>query len=68
MGKNKARNGDRRCQGRELQWKTSGQESLSEKVIGYLGPKCPRRMEEPVQQWPCQGGQWPGAEQVKADW
>lgn len=43
--------------------KQSGQESLSEKVIGYLGPECPRQMEEPVQQWPCQGGwcAWSGA-------
>lgn len=48
--------------------KRRGKESLSETVIGHLGPQCPRQMGEPAQQWPCQGGQWPGAEQVKADW
>lgn len=43
--------------------KPSGQESLSEKVMGYLGPQCPKQMGEPGQQWPCQGGQcaWSGA-------
>lgn len=42
--------------------KQSGQESLSEKVIGYLGHECPKQMEKPVQQ-SCQGGRcgWSGA-------
>lgn len=36
--------------------KSSGQESLSEEIVGYLGHECPRQREELVQ-WPCQGGQ-----------